>query len=47
MIERLREWLRKLFCQHPLSARDYRFRWYGEYADAYEECLLCGREFTA
>ena len=44
MIARILDWMRVLFCPHPLSLRDYRFRWEGNYGICYEECLRCGKE---
>lgn len=45
-LSRLRAWLwRLLGCQHPIESRDYRFRWEGEFADFYEVCLQCDKEF--
>lgn len=46
MIERIKTWWRQFAgCQHPISARDYRFRWEHEYGLYYEECTRCGKEF--
>lgn len=45
MIKRLRDWIDRALCQHPLAFRDYRFRWEGEHGVFYEECLKCGKEF--
>lgn len=48
IVQRVRAWWQQLFaCQHPASARDYRFRWIGEWAEYYEECTRCGKEFLS
>jgi hypothetical protein len=40
IVDWLRNWIESLRCRHVWDAR---FRWEGEWAIFYEECVLCGK----